>query len=127
MARQIFKVSDTFSIKTVVLHITLDITKGLELRGPGDVGGAPSTAMLIPIVTGASSIGTLALIMAFLGHLEFRSGVSDIGLVKQGLTNFIKLPQLTTGEQGMVGIGCHMYLPQPIGQLGHTIRPREGH
>ena len=126
MARQIFKVSVTISITTMVLHVTLDFTKGLDICGPGDVGGAPSKVMQIPIATGASYIGTLALTMAILGHLASRLEVSDLELGQQGLTNCVKLHQLTTGEQGVVGIGCHEQLPQVIRQLGHEIRPREG-
>ena len=90
------------------------------------MGGAPSTITQIPIATGASFIGTQALIMAILGLLELRSGVPDLGLGQQGLTSFVKLPQFTTGEQGKVGIGCHEQLPQQLGPLGYTIRPWEG-
>ena len=127
MARHNFKVLVTHtSITLVVLHVTLDFTKGLDICGPGDVGGAPSKVMLIPIVTGASFIGTLALTMATLEHLASRQEVSDLKLGQEELTSCVKLPQFTTGEQGMVGKGYHQQLPQKIGQIGDTIRPREG-
>ena len=64
--------------------------------------------------------------MVILGHLGLQSGVPDLKLGQQELTNLVKLPQFTTGEQGEEGIGCHEQLPQLIGQLGHKIRPREG-
>ena len=128
MARHTFKVLVTnTSITLVVLHVTLDLTKGLDICGPGDVGGAPSKViLLIPIVTGALFIGTLALTMATLEHLASRQEVSDLELGQQGLTSCVKLPQLTTGEQGVVGTGCHKLPPQILGQIGHKTRPREG-
>ena len=129
MARHNFKmlVTRTSITPFVVLHVTLDFSKGLDMCGPGDVGGAPSISiMLIPIVTGASFIGTLALTMATLEHLASRQEVSDLKLGQEELTSCVKLPQFTTGEQGMVGKGYHQQLPQKIGQIGDTIRPREG-
>ena len=128
MARHNFKVLVTHtSITLMVLHVTLDFTKGLDMCSPRDVGGTPTIIILqITIVTGASYIGTLALTMATLEHLASWQEVSDLELGQQELTSRVKLPQLTTGEQGMVGTGCHKQLPQILGQIGHKTRPQEG-
>ena len=110
MARHNFKVLVTRTSITpfVVLHVTLDFTKGLDMCGPGDVGGAPTIIIMqITLATGASYIGTQALTVDTLWLLAFHQEVSDLEVGQEEPTNCVMFPQFITGEQGAVVKGCH--------------------
>ena len=109
MARQVIEVLVTRTSITpiVVLLVTLVLTKGLDLCGPGDEGGALQTAMQIITVIRASSIGTPARIVVNLWLLAFHQEVLGLAVEQEEPASLVRLPQVTTGEQDGEGKGYH--------------------
>ena len=109
MARQFLEVLVTRTSITliVVLLVTLDLTKGLDLCGPGGEGGALSITKQITIAIRASCIGTPALIMVILWLLALHQEVLDLAVVQEEPASLVRLPQVITGEQDGEGKCYH--------------------